>query len=193
MFPEHALQTGGRPACALRLVLAATLAASYGIYGPVFELAEVTPLTPGREDYLHSEKYEVRHWDLDRPDSLRPLIARVNRIRREHPALQQDRTLRFLRTDNERLLAYAKTSDDGSDVIVVVVNLDPRWTQAGWVEVPVVPRPGHPPYRVDDLLGGRRFTWRTDGWNFVELDPTLTPAHVLHVPRPLTPEESLGH
>jgi len=184
----EALQTGGRAASALRLVLAATLAASYGIYGPVFELAETTPLQPGREEYLDSEKYEVRHWDLDRPLSLRPLITKVNRIRRQHPALQQDRTLRFLQTDNERLLAYAKTSEDGSDVIVVVVNLDPLWKQAGWVEVPVAPRAGHPPYPAEDLLNGGRYVWRTDGWNYVELDPAVTPAHVMQVRRPLLPE-----
>ncbi len=186
------LQVGGRPAAALRFVLAATLGASYGIYGPVFELAEVTPLTAGREDYRDSEKYQVRTWDLEAPGSLRPLIQRVNRIRRAHPALQQDRTLRFLRTDNERLLAYAKTSDDGSDVIVTVVNLDPRYRQHGWVEVPVAARAGHPPYPAEDLLNDARFTWRTDGWNYVELDPAVTPAHIVHVPRPLGREESLG-
>jgi starch synthase (maltosyl-transferring) len=185
------LQTGGRPASALRFVLAATLAASYGIFGPTFELGEVTPLQRGREEYLHSEKYQVRHWDLDGPNSLRPLITKVNRIRRQHPALQQDRTLRFLRTDNERLLAYAKTDDTGADAIVVVVNLDPRWKQSGWVEVPVQPRAGHPPYLVDDLLNDQRFTWRTDSWNFVELDPAVTPAHVLRVARPLAPAEPL--
>ena len=199
-----ALQTGGGNASALRFVLAATLGASYGIYGPVFELAEVTPLTPGREEYLNSEKYQVRHWDLERPGSLRPLIAKVNRIRREHPALQQDRTLRFLKTDNERLLAYAKTSpipaasaeEGGSggeaDVIVVVVNLDPTLPQSGWVELPVVARAGHPPYGVEDMLNGARHTWRTDGWNYVQLDPAVTPAHIMRVPRPLVPESRLG-
>src|SRR5262249_6878832 len=131
------LQTGGRPASALPFVLAATLTASYGIFGPSFELVEVTPLTPGREEYRDSEKYQVRCWDLDRKGSLRPLITKVNQIRRQHPALQQDRTLRFLKTDNERLLAYAKSEEDGSHAIVVVVNLDPRWKQSGWIEVPV--------------------------------------------------------
>jgi len=184
------LQTGGPPASALRFVLASTLAASYGIFGPTFELVEVTPLRAGREEYLDSEKYQVRHWDLDRPGSLRPLITKVNRIRREHPALQQDRTLRFLRTDNERLLAYAKTSDDGADVVVVIVNLDARWKQSGWVEVPVRARAGNPPYQVEDLLSGQRFMWRTDTWNFVELDPEIAPAHIVRVPRALVPEES---
>jgi starch synthase (maltosyl-transferring) len=186
------LQAGGGAASALRLVLAATLGANYGVYGPVFELAEVVPLQAGREEYKDSEKYQIRHWDLNRPGSLRPLITRVNRIRRAHPALHQDRTLRFLRTDNERLLAYAKTSDDSADVIAVIVNLDPTGVQSGWVEVPVVPRPGHPPYRVDDLLNDARYTWRTDGWNYVQLDPAETPAHVLRLPRPLVPEDSDG-
>jgi starch synthase (maltosyl-transferring) len=182
------LQSGGRPASALRFVLAATLGASYGVYGPVFELAEVAPLQRGREDYLDSEKYQLRHWDLNRRDSLRPLMTRVNRIRREHPALQQDRTLRFLNTDNDRLLAYAKTSEDGSDVIVTVVNLDPHWRQGGWVEVPATPLAGHPPYQASDLLNDTTYSWRTDAWNFVDLDPAVTPAHVLQIPRPLLPE-----
>ncbi len=186
----ESLQAGGRAASALRLVLAATLGASYGIYGPAFELVDVRPLRPGREDYLDSEKYQVRTWDLNRPGSLRGLITKVNAIRRAHPALQQDRTLRFLRTDNERLLAYAKTGDDGADAILVVVNLDPVWKQAGWVEVPAQPSAGHPPYRVEDLLNGGRFTWRTDSWNYVELDPANTPAHVLQLSRPLVQEEA---
>jgi starch synthase (maltosyl-transferring) len=182
------VQTGGRAGSALRFVLAATLAASYGIFGPAFELVETAPLTPGREEYLDSEKYQVRHWDLDRPGSLRPLIARVNRIRKEHPALQQDRTLRFLATDNQMLLAYAKTAPDGSDPVVTVVNLDPRSRQAGWVEVPAEPRAGHLPYRVNDLLTDAWYWWRTDGWNYVELDPAVQPAHILRVERPLAPE-----
>jgi starch synthase (maltosyl-transferring) len=186
----EALQTGGRAASALRLVLAATLGASYGVYGPPFELAEVAPLAPGREEYLSSEKYELRHWDLDRPGSLRDLIGRVNRIRREHPALQLDRTLRFLATDNERLLAYAKTAADGSDPVVTVVNLDPRYRQSGWVGVPAEPRPGQPPYLVCDLLTGREYSWATNGWNYVELDPEVQPAHILTVDRRLVPEET---
>src|SRR5439155_25864019 len=144
-------QRGGRAASALRFVLAATLGARYGIYGPAFELAETAPLMAGREEYLGSEKYQIRHWDLDRPESLRPLIARLNQVRREHPALQQDRTLRFLATDNHMLLAYAKTArrtaSEGSDQGVTIVNLDPRWRQSGWVEVPADPRPGKPGHR----------------------------------------------
>jgi starch synthase (maltosyl-transferring) len=182
------VQTGGPAGSAVRFVLAATLGASYGIFGPTFELVETTPLQVGREEYLHSEKYEVRYWDLDRPTSLRELITRVNRIRREHPALQQDRTLRFLNTDNDRLLAYAKSAPDGSDPIVTIVNLDPSWRQSGWVEVPVEPVDGVNTYHVDDLLNGPSYVWRASGWNYVELDPAATPAHVLQLHRPLLPE-----
>src|SRR5690606_16033636 len=126
------LQHGGRPTFMSRLVLAATLGASYGIYGPPFELMEHVAVAPGKEEYLNSEKYEIRHWDIDRADSLRPFIARVNRIRREHLALQSNRSLQFHRIDNDQILAYSKVAP-GEDSIVVVVNLDPHYTQSGWL------------------------------------------------------------
>ncbi|MGI8564236.1 MAG: alpha-1,4-glucan--maltose-1-phosphate maltosyltransferase [Candidatus Dormibacter sp.] len=184
----EALQVGGRNANALRLVLAATLTASYGIFGPAFELADNRPLGVGREDYLDSEKYQVRHWDRQAPRSLRHLIARVNRIRHEHPALQQDRTLRFLATDNERLLAYAKTAGDGSDAMVIVVNLDPRWRQSGWIELPALTPPGRPEVLVHDVLNGDLYVWNSVRWNYVELDPAESPAHILSVDARLRPE-----
>jgi starch synthase (maltosyl-transferring) len=186
------VQAGGRGGSALRFVLAATLGANYGIFGPAFELVETAPLAAGREEYLHSEKYEVRHWDLERPGSLRPLITRINSIRKEHPAFQQDRTLRFLNTDNEMLLAYAKTAPDGSDLMLTIVNLDPRWRQSGWIELPVESVPGEPVYPVRDLLNETVYTWRAGAWNYVELDPAITPAHVFHVSRTLIPEETVG-
>jgi starch synthase (maltosyl-transferring) len=186
------VQTGGRGGSAVRFVLAATLGANYGIFGPAFELVETVPLAAGREEYLHSEKYEVRHWDLERPGSLRPLITRINSIRKEHPAFQQDRTLRFLNTDNEMLLAYAKTAPDGSDLMLTIVNLDPRWRQSGWIELPVESVPGEPVYPVRDLLNETVYTWRASAWNYVELDPAITPAHVFHVSRTLIPEETVG-
>jgi starch synthase (maltosyl-transferring) len=186
------VQTGGRAGSAVRFVLAATLGANYGMFGPAFELVETAPLAAGREEYLHSEKYEVRHWDLERPGSLRPLITRINSIRKEHPAFQQDRTLRFLNTDNEMLLAYTKTAPDGSDLMLTIVNLDPRWRQAGWIELPVESVPGEPVYPVRDLLNETVYTWRAGAWNYVELDPAITPAHVFHVSRTLIPEETVG-
>ena len=121
----------------IRLLLAATLGANYGIYGPAFELQENVPVKHGSEEYLNSEKYEIRHWDLERPDSLRPLIARVNAIRNTNAALQSDWSLRFHATDNEQLIAYTKESEDRSNLILTIVNLDPRFTQSGFVTLPL--------------------------------------------------------
>jgi starch synthase (maltosyl-transferring) len=173
------LQHGGRAAFMTRATLAATLAANYGIYGPAFELMEHQPRDPGSEEYLNSEKYQVRHWDLHRPDSLAPFIARLNRIRRRHPALQGDWTLRFLPIDNEQLIAYAKTTEDLRDIVVVVANLDPHHAHSGWVELPLADWAIDPAqaYRMDDLLGGGSYPWQGSR-NFVRLDPHGVVAHV---------------
>jgi starch synthase (maltosyl-transferring) len=189
------LQNGGRAAFVSRLVLAGTLASSYGIYGPPFELQEHEARAPGSEEYLHSEKYEIRHWDLDDPQGLGPVVAAVNRARRDNPALQHDRNLHFHRVDNEQLIAYSRhrvtpavagdgTSPDrgGSNTVVVVVNLDPRYRQSGWVELDLdaLGLDHERPYVVHDALTGARYTWR-GGRNFVSLDPAEMPAHVLRV------------
>jgi starch synthase (maltosyl-transferring) len=179
------LQTGGRPMSALRYVLAATLGASYGIFGPSYEQVDVRPLVPGKEEYMDSEKYQVRHWDFDKPGGLRELITRVNAIRRDQPALRHDRTLRFLQTDNERLLAYTKTAPDGSAPVCIILNVDHERRQSGWVELPVATESD---YDVVDLLNGPVYRWRGGGsWNFVELDPAVTPAHIFGVGAGLRP------
>jgi starch synthase (maltosyl-transferring) len=177
----EALQTGGTAAFVTRLVLAATLAASYGVYGPAFELQEHVARAPGSEEYLHSEKYAVRHWDLDRADSLAPLMARMNAVRRAHPALQRDDTLRFHATDNDQLIAYSKTWHD--DVVLVVVNLDPRYRQSGWVELDELGRAQGEPIVAHDLLTDARFRWEGSR-SFVILDPAAVPAHVLAIGGP---------
>ena len=131
----------------IRLILAATLGANYGIYGPAFELCENTPREPGSEEYLNSEKYELKHWDLDSPRSLKDLIARVNRIRRENPALHAIANLRFHETDNPAVICYSKATDDLSDIIIVVCNLDAFHTQTGWVNLDLgVAGTGCPPH-----------------------------------------------
>jgi starch synthase (maltosyl-transferring) len=188
------LQYGGRPAFAQRLVLAATLAASYGIYGPPFELAEHVAREPGSEEYLDSEKYQLRRWDLDRPDSLAELVARVNRIRRENPALQSDRSLRFHGTDNEQLLCYSKASEGGENVVLMVVNLDPHHLQAGWVELdlPELGLKAGEGFQVHDLLSGARYLWQ-GARNYVQLDPASTPAHVFRVRRRLRSERDFDY
>ena len=178
------LQAGGRPAFEIRLVLAATLGASYGVYGPAFELCENRPLKPGSEEYLDSEKYEIRRWDLDAPGNLTGLIGRINRIRRENPALQFLHNLRFHPVENDNLLAYTKCAQDGADVVLAVVNLDPYHTQSGWLELPADDFLGEPArsYQMHDLLTGARFIWHGRR-NYVELDPRYSPAHVFRLRR----------
>ncbi len=178
------LQGGEASVFKSRLVLAATLAASYGIYGPAYELREHLPRGTGSEEYLNSEKYQLRSWDWDRTDSLRPFIARINAIRHANAALQADHSLRFLKVDNDQLIAYAKASPDGSNVVVTVVNLDPHQTQSGWVELD----PGSigvaadHPFQMHDMLGDQRYLWQ-GGRHYVMLDPQVLPAHVLVVKR----------
>jgi starch synthase (maltosyl-transferring) len=176
------LQSGGRSAFMTRFILAATLGASYGIYGPAFELFENHPREPGSEEYLDSEKYEIKNWDIARTDNLKELIARVNRIRRENPALHRDWNLHFHEVDNEQLVCYSKHTDDLSNVVLVVVNLDSQYTQSGWVELPLekfgIDEQKH--YGVHDLLSDARYVWKGSR-NYVELDPQIIPAHILLV------------
>jgi starch synthase (maltosyl-transferring) len=179
---HETLQHGGRAAFMARFVLAAALAANFGVYGPVFELMEHTPREPGSEEYLHSEKYEVRHWDLDRPDGLRWFMARVNGIRRAHPALQRDRNLRFHGSENDAFVVWSKRTDDSRDVVLSVVSLDPYHPQSGWVhlDMEALGLGWDDTYEVHDLLTGAHYTWH-GAHNFVGLDPSSTPAHVFEL------------
>lgn len=179
ILPEF-LQYGGRPAFLLRVALAATLGASYGIYGPAYELMEHEPLHPGGEEYLDSEKYQLRHRDLGRADSLRDYIARLNRIRRENPALHSDWSLRFHEIDNPLMLCYSKTA--GEDTLVMVANLDPHNVQSGWIDLPLAELgiENDAPYQAHDLLSGARFLWQGSR-NYVRLDPQSSPVHILRL------------
>ena len=181
ILPEP-LQIGGRPAFIARLVLAATLAANYGIYGPAFELMESAPREAGSEEYADSEKYELRHWDLDRADNLAGLIGRINVARRENPALQRDDGLRFVPVDNDDLIAYTKVDPDGANVVLTVVNLDPHHVQSGWVTLDLADLgiSAERTYQVHDLLTDARYLW-TGARNFVMLDPARVPAHVFRL------------
>ncbi len=188
------LQFGGRAAFISRLVLAATLSASYGIYGPAYELQEASPLHPGGEEYLDSEKYQIRHWNLDAPHSLSEFIARLNRARRENPALQTDASLRFFPVDNESLLCYCKATEDLENAVVAVVNLDPHYAQSGWVELDLAALgiDAHTPYQMHDLLSGARFLW-SGPRNFVRLDPQRSPAHVFALRRKVRTERNFDY
>lgn len=178
------LQQGGRPAFIIRLVLAATLSSNYGIYGPAFELQEHKPAAPGSEEYADSEKYQIRQWDRGSADSLSGLIGAVNRARRGHPALQDDATLRFATADNPEIIAYVKVIPGAADALIIVVSLDPHHRQSAWVDLPLdtLGIAESQAYAVEDLLSGETYTWR-GARNFVALDPTGIPAHVLHVKR----------
>jgi len=188
------LQRNGRAGFLQRLVLAATLAASYGIYGPAFELMESTPRHEGSEEYLNSEKYQLRAWDLDRPDSLSDFIARVNQIRRENPALQSNRNLAFHTINNDQLIAYSKATEDRANVILCVVNLDPHHTQSGWIalDLNALGLAGDQPFQVHDLLSNARFQW-TGARTFVELDPRVVPAHIFRIRRRLRSERDFDY
>ncbi len=181
---HESLQTGGRPGFLIRAVLAATLGASYGIYGPAFELVEHEPREPGSEEYRNSEKYQLRHRDREAAHSLRPLLTRLNEIRRANVALQANDALVFHDTDNPQLLCYSKTTADRSNVMLIVMNLDPVHQQAGWVTINLAALglPDEADYSVHDLLSGRRYDW----WgarNFVQLTPGVAPAHIFRVDR----------
>lgn len=188
------LQFGGRPAFMIRLILAATLGASYGIYGPPFELSENEPMKPGSEEYLNSEKYQIRNWDLQRPDTLKDLIARINHIRRDNLALQHDWNLHFFPIDNDEMIGYAKISEDKDNIILVVVNLDPYHTQSGWVELPLEEfdlEPSHP-YQMHDLLSDARYLWH-GARNYVELVPHEMPAHIFRLRRRVRTERDFDY
>ena len=191
---QETLQSGLRASYAARLILAATLSANYGIYGPTFELMESAPREPGSEEYRDSEKYQLRHWRLDRPDSLRSLIARMNRARRDNVALQSDRSLRFCAVDNEQLIAYLKSDRDTRNTILMVVNLDPHHVQSGWVELDLATLEidADRPYQVHDLLSEQRYEWRGSR-NFVMLDPARLPAHVFLLRRHVRSEHDFDY
>ena len=188
------LQFGGRPAFLSRLVLAAFLSPNYGIYGPPFEHCWNVPREAGSEEYLHSEKYQIHHHDLERLDSLKGFIARVNRLRHMHPALQTNEHLQFHEVDNEEILCFSKSSEDGSEVILTVVSLDPHHRQSGWVTLPLEEfgLDADRPCQVHDLLSDARFLWHGSR-NYVELDPQIVPAHVFQVRRRVRSERDFEY
>jgi starch synthase (maltosyl-transferring) len=163
--------------------LAATLNGNYGIYGAAYELLDDVPFGPGREEYLNSEKYELKHWDRESPTSIAPLIKLVNTARRENPALQRmDASLHFHSIDNPQLICYSKRSPDGANVILTVVNLDPVRPQTGftylWMQQ--LGLTDDATYTVEDLLTGATYRWRGPS-NYVALDPVVTPGHIFRV------------
>jgi starch synthase (maltosyl-transferring) len=185
------LQYGGRAAFVIRLILAATLSSNYGIYGPAFEQMVHIAREPGSEEYLDSEKYEIKNWGAGE-DDLSELIALINRIRRENPALQQNLTLQFHETDNEQVICYSKSL--GENVIVTVVSLDTHNTQSAWVDLSgaPAPSPAGAPQQAHDLLTGARHTWRGPR-NYVQLNPHVMPAHIFRIRRKVRTEHDFEY
>ena len=176
------LQEGGRAMFQARYVLAATLASSIGIYGPAYELGENVPREPGSEEYLHSEKYQQRTWNLDDPASIAPLIGRINHIRREHRALQSNDGLTFHPIDNDQLIAYSKRTEDRSDRVLTIVSLAPNKVLRGTLELDTADLWLDPerPIEAEDLVGGKVEIWK--GRRIaIEIDPAILPARVFHL------------
>jgi starch synthase (maltosyl-transferring) len=181
ILPYH-LQGAGRPAFVQRLILAATLSSNYGIYGPAFELMENIPTEPGKEEYLNSEKYELKNWDIGHGKSLVKVIARLNTIRKANKALQHMRSLKFHTIDNDALICYSKISEEKDNFVLMIVNLDTNQTQSGMVRVPLNDFNLDPdtPFEVYDMLSGSYYQWKGE-YNFVALNPGIMPAHIFKV------------
>jgi len=176
----YILQEGGRPAFKMRLALAATLSSVYGIYSG-YELCEATPV-PGKEEYLNSEKYEFKVWDWDRPGNIIDYLTTINRIRRDHPALHEYENLQFIESSDDNVIGYYKTTPDLSDIVLVMVNLDPFGAHVTEIHVPLdrLGLPAHEPFRVIDLLSGETHLW-TGSTQRLELDPEREPARLFQV------------
>lgn len=174
------LQQGGKPAFQFRVVLAATLSSVYGIYSG-YELCENTPV-PGKEEYLNSEKYEYKVWDWDREGNISDYISRLNAIRRAHPALQEYDNLRFFEVQNENIVGYVKATPDNSDIVLVLVNLNPYEAQEAWFDVPTGELGIHheQQYIAVDLLNDETRSW-TGAWQHIRLDPKVNPAAIFHI------------
>lgn len=179
------LQTGGRSVFTQRAILAATLSANWGIYGPAFELCEGRAAKPsagkkGSEEYLDSEKYQLRTWDLTDSVSIAPLLTQLNEIRRSNPALQRNEHLHFHTTQNDQVMCYSKSTDDGSNTVLVAINLDPQSEHSAWIKLAMdqLGLPYEAEFEVEDLLLGARFSWKE--WSYVALKPEQ-PAHILRI------------
>jgi len=191
ILPEY-LQFGGRPAFITRLVLAATLSSCYGIYSG-YELSENLAVA-GTEEYLNSEKFEIKPRDWDKPGNIRAFITRINTIRRNNPALASNRRLAFYPVDNEQLILYGKSTEDLSNIILVAVNLDPHHVQEGWLEVPLkeFSIAENEVFQVHELLFDNRYLWQGRR-NFVRLDPASSPAQIFMLRRRLRTERDFDY
>lgn len=175
------LENRDEPSFIIRLFLAGTLSSNYGIYGPLFEFG-LNEAYPGKEEYIYSEKYEIKTWDWSRSTKIKDMISLLNRIRKENPALQSTWNIEFNETDNDQLICYTKIDQLTENKIMVVINMDPYHSHSGWVKVPLkdLEISEHESFSVHDLLTGASYIWQ-DEWNYVELHPQAIPAHILKI------------
>ena len=175
------LQSPNEAAYMMQLFMAATLSSNYGVYGPVYEFMEATPV-PGKEEYLNSEKYEIRHWDWERETRITELMRDINVIRRNNKALQGTNNIEFCETQNDQLLAYYKWDDSESNRLLMVVNLDKDHPQSGLVRLPLERLGGAhgDKFVMLDLMTGNQYVWESE-WNFVLLDPAHYPFHLFRI------------
>ena len=192
ILPEH-LQLGTRATFIARATLAATLSPSWGVYGPAYELQE-KEARAGSEEYAQNEKYQLRSWDLARPDSLRPILRRLNHIRRDNPALHRVTGTVFHPTDQESILCYSRVDAEAADPILVVVNLDPHNRQSGWItlDLAVLGIAGDARFQVHDLMGDSRYLWQGPR-AFVSLAPEVMPVHVFRIRRHVHTERTFEY
>jgi starch synthase (maltosyl-transferring) len=176
----YALQNGNESIHLQKYFLAATLSSSVGIYGPVFEYQISTPMAPGKEEYLNSEKYEYFKWDWEKQNKITTLISRINGIRKDHSSLQQTNNIEFCATNNDQVLAYYKFDDDKQDQTLMIASLDSNYTAQSMVLLPTELR-HNLPVKITDLITGNSYIWESE-WNFVELSADL-PFHLFKVER----------
>ncbi len=181
------LERKPEPAFLARIILAGTLSSNYGVYGPIFELGLNEPY-PGKEEYIDSEKYEVKHWGWEAKTLTREVMTKLNTIRRENAALQTPWYIAFCKCDNPQLLCYVKTDQDKKNRLIIAVNLDPYNAQSGWAEIPLefLGLEEGDDLMVRDLLTGNEYNWIA-GWNYLELHPEVIPAHIFRI-EPLQPD-----
>ncbi|MFH1359741.1 MAG: alpha-1,4-glucan--maltose-1-phosphate maltosyltransferase [Candidatus Omnitrophota bacterium] len=176
-------QYAGRPMFVVRFLLAATLSSNYGLYGPAFELCVNEPVG-GKEEYLYSEKYELKKWNWDQEGNLKDLIAHINQIRKENPALQQTCNIQFCEIPNGALLCYLKSDDKKENLLLIAINLDCYCTQSGWVRIPLSEYglDASKSYKVVDLITKDKYIWHGE-WNYIQLNPFIMPAHIFRIGR----------
>ncbi len=193
ILPEF-LQITNRAGFIQRVILAGTLSSNYGIYGPAFELMVNEPIHPGQEEYLNSEKFEIKNWDFSQQNNLQKIIKRLNKIRKENKALQNTHSLKFHEIENEALVCFSKSTEDLSNIILVVVSLDPHHTHSGWIRFPLdeFEMDKSTPFQVQDLLSGAYYLWNGE-LNYVEVNPGIMPVHIFKVRRKVRSERDFDY